>query len=166
MSLLDWCDDALEFGVVEIFDKGELGFFISFGVPDLVSLFTCVMESLVELELLVTFCWASLSCFRNLALLFWNQTWKKVGENDFSIIWFDCENLIKCECMSRRLAPWWYDVSPPLSPDSNETFQCATAKKKVDKIQFAQVHSNASKTEESRFIINDPLPGAFKSDGD
>ena len=106
---LDWCDDALEFGVVETLDKGELGL-MSFVDPDFVSHFTCVSESLVELELLLTFCCANLSCFRNFARRFWNHTYKR---NDFGIIWFDCENLIKCECMSHRLAPWWQHFLHP-----------------------------------------------------
>lgn len=94
ISLFDWWDDALEFGVVETLDRGgELGL-VSFDVPDLLSLFTCAISP--ELELLVTFCWANLSCLRNFARLFWNHTWNK-SERGFSIIWFDCENLIKCE---------------------------------------------------------------------
>lgn len=77
----------LEFGV-ELFVLGVPGF-MSF---PLLLVTTCFpppsvfmvggedAESLL-FELLdedwTAFCWASLSCFRNLALLFWNHTWEK-----------------------------------------------------------------------------------------
>ena len=79
ISPLDWCDDALEFGVVETVDKGEPGL-MSLGVvfpADFCSLLTDVFESCVLL-LLDTFCWAIRSCFLNFALRFWNHTWKFV----------------------------------------------------------------------------------------
>ena len=134
---LDWCDDALEFGVVETLDKGELGL-MSFIDPDFVSHFTCVSESLVELELLLTFCCANLSCFRNFARRFWNHTYKR---NDFGIIWFDCENLIKCECMScESIGTLMAEFPPSLS-----FWEFGCNSKKVNEIQFAQMHLNAFK---------------------
>lgn len=71
ISPLEWCEDALEFGVVDTVEFGEPGF-MSFGVKlpsDLLS--DLIGESDDEL---VTFCWAKRSCFRNLARRFWNQT--------------------------------------------------------------------------------------------
>lgn len=78
ISPFEWCDEALELGVVETVEIGEPGL-ISFGVvfpppllllPDFPSALICESEEL----LLVTFCWASRSCLRNFARLFWNQT--------------------------------------------------------------------------------------------
>lgn len=58
ISLLERCDDdALELGVVETFDtfdRGDPGGLMSF-CDDLLSLFTLLIESFPELELL-TFC--------------------------------------------------------------------------------------------------------------
>lgn len=71
MSPLEWCDDALEFGVVDTVEFGDPGF-MSFGVVFPIDLLSDLMgESAVEF---VTFCCARRSCFRNLARRFWNQT--------------------------------------------------------------------------------------------
>lgn len=81
MSPIEWCDDALEFGVVDTVDIGEPGF-MSFGVvlpaladDDLPS--DLISEPLSLVLLLVTFCWARRSCLRNLARRFWNHTYNK-----------------------------------------------------------------------------------------
>lgn len=70
---VEWCDeDVLELGVVETAESGDPGL-TSFGVVlpfDLLSDLTLPESE----ELFETFCWASLSCFRNFARLFWNQT--------------------------------------------------------------------------------------------
>lgn len=75
ISPFEWWDEALEFGVVETLDSGEPGF-ISFGV-----VFPAVWPSVFiddgSDELFTAFCCAWRSCFRNFALRFWNQTWKK-----------------------------------------------------------------------------------------
>lgn len=72
--LFEWCDDAVEFGVVDTVDIGEPGR-ISFGVVLPADLLSVLIN---ESELLDTFCWASRSCFRNLARRFWNQTYKTI----------------------------------------------------------------------------------------
>lgn len=75
---------VLLFGVVLIADPGEPGFTSLPGVllpagldPPLepVSLFTADCW-LPESDVLDAFCCASRSCLRNLALRFWNHTWK------------------------------------------------------------------------------------------
>lgn len=71
--LFEWCDDAVEFGVVDTVEIGEPGR-PSFGVvspADLLSVF------ITESELFVAFCWAKRSCLRNFARRFWNHTYTK-----------------------------------------------------------------------------------------
>lgn len=71
MSPFEWCDEALEFGVVDTVELGDPGL-ISFGVvfpTDLPS--DLIGESD---DVLVTFCCAKRSCFLNFARRFWNQT--------------------------------------------------------------------------------------------
>lgn len=84
--LSDGCDEAFEFGVVEMVDMGELGLIMSligvvFPPPwPFISNLTLLLLLLLlwcsddEFEWLDTFCWAIRSCFRNLARRFWNQT--------------------------------------------------------------------------------------------
>lgn len=73
MSPFEWCEDALEFGVVDRLDIGDPGF-VSLDVGFSVDLPSVFIDESVE-WLLDIFCWDSRSCFRNLARRFWNQTW-------------------------------------------------------------------------------------------
>lgn len=99
ISPIEWCDEALELGVVDTADMGEPGF-MSLGVvfpqfpPDDVLPSDFICELVSDDELLVTFCWASRSCLRNLALRFWNQTWKIEPNQNVNRIRFfgDCFN--------------------------------------------------------------------------
>lgn len=84
--LSDGCDEALELGVVDTVDMGELGLMMSLiGVvlPPwfFISSFTLLLLLLLllgcseeEFEWFVTFCCAIRSCFRNFARRFWNHT--------------------------------------------------------------------------------------------
>lgn len=72
MSPFEWWDDALELGVVEIFDMGEPGF-MSFGVEFPVLCPSVFIDDESD-PLLDDFCCAWRSCFRNFARLFWNHT--------------------------------------------------------------------------------------------
>lgn len=64
--LFEWCDDAVEFGVVDTADIGEPGR-MSFGVVLPADLLSVLIS---ESELLDTFCWAIRSCLRNFARRF------------------------------------------------------------------------------------------------
>lgn len=67
MSPFEWCDEALEFGVVDTVELGEPGL-ISFGVvfpTDFPSDFIGESD-----DVFVTFCCARRSCLRNLARRF------------------------------------------------------------------------------------------------